>query len=218
MMKSRSEIWSALLEETGRACSVSTSRDLQTVATRVAAEGESFFTMTLPAFHRDLITALALGEIPSDAFPGFARRRVSIPVKGAKGVPEFLGGFLDLLFCSERGVLTDGEVIRHFYTQPVLRPFDVSDIEHINMASLALKSLRQLTLTFSKEKDLCDDQKIDEAVQQYISTDKELDAPLWIREVIAFSKAGSSRTLGEHYVLVLDDLFQRLTVRSSVES
>jgi len=216
-MKSRSEIWFALLEETGRACSVSTTHDRKTVESRLAAEGDSFLTVSLPVFHKDFITSLALAEIPTDAFPGFSRRKAAVPKGGARGIPEFLGGFLDLLFTSERGRLVDGEVVKYYYPNPVLREFDLTDVHQVDRASMALKSIRQLTLMFSKEKDLCSDTNVADAIQQYVQTDKDVTLPLWIREVISSSELVSSRLLGECYVSVLEKHLRRLIERSLTE-
>lgn len=214
-MKSRSEIWFALLEETGRACSVSTLRDRKTVEKRVAAEGDSFFTVTLPTWHKDFLTSVCMGEIPSDAFVGFARRRSNSPVKGARGIPEFLGGFMDQLFTNEKGSLVDGEVVTHYYTNPVLRTFDITDVEHVNRMELALKALRQLTLLFSKEKALCSDQKVDESIAEFIKTDGDVKLPLWITGETAYSKVDFSVMLKECYVLLSERHFLLLIARST---
>jgi hypothetical protein len=212
-MKSRSEIWFALLEETGRACSVSTLRDRKTVEQRVAAEGDNFFTITLPAYHKDLITSLSMGEIPSDAFVGFSRRRAKSLISGSRGVPEFLGGFLDQLFTSEVGRLEEGEVVTYCYTNPVLRKYDLTDVEFVNRMELSLKALRQLTLLFSKEKALCDDQKVVEAIAEYVKTDEDVKLPLWMSEETAYSLVDFSRMLKECYVFVSEEHYRLLTER-----
>jgi hypothetical protein len=177
-MKSRSEIWLSLLDEIGRDCSVSTTQDAKTVLRRVRAEGDSFYTITLPAFHQDLLTSLELGRIPNDAFPGFSRRRVT-DSHGIKhrGVPVFLGGFLDLLFTSESTVrVGEWESEKIILEAPVLLPGSHFAFEE--RASKAVKGLRQLLLLFSKEKNLCDPSKTDLAVQGYTDTDKRVTDPL----------------------------------------
>jgi len=192
-MKSRSEIWLSLLSEIGRDCSVSTTQDAKTVLRRVRAEGDSFYTITLPAFHQDLIMSLELGRIPNDAFPGFSRRKVT-DSHGIKhrGVPVFLGGFLDLLFTSEStirvGEWHSEEIILE---EPVLMPgrhfaFD-------ERASKAVRGLRQLLLLFSKEKNLCDPVKTDQAIESYTDTDKHVTDPLLIAVAPSSSRKAPPR-------------------------
>jgi len=168
-VKSRSDIWLAMLVDTGMACSVSTSHDRETVMRRVKAEGDSFYTITLPTFEKDLLRSVEEGRIPSDLFRSFSRRKVRKKNETVRGVPEFFGGFLDLLFTSETGVDVDGG---RLLPEPILRRDD------INVSALALKSIRQLCLLFSKEKALCSAEKIDQAIQSYVDVDKALDNPL----------------------------------------
>lgn len=197
-MKSRSEIWYAMLEEIGMACSVSTSRDRETVARRVEAEGESFFTITLPAFEKDLIRSITDGEIPTDAFAGFSRRKIGNRQEVVRGVPELFGGFLDLLFTSREVWLDDrGSLQEEILPRPVLRPVDTSDQFMMDQWALACKGLRQLLLLFSKEKNLCDQSKIDLAIQDYIKTDNEVTLPLWIAGRVLSLRAACSVIVGE---------------------
>lgn len=214
-MKSRSEIWFAMLTEVGIACSVSTTFDKRYVERRLAAEGDSFFTTTLPAFEKDLLRSFEENRIPADAFRGFKRRKTVLNGERVRGVPEFLGGFLDLLFTSEVGRLEDGEVVTYCYTNPVLRKYDLTDVEFVNRMSLALKALRQLTLVFSKEKALCDDQKIVDEIANYVKTDEDVKLPLWMSEETAYSLVDFSRMLKECYVFVSEEHYHRLTERYS---
>lgn len=85
-------------QEMGDWCHTSTTRDLQTIASRVEHEGSSFITITLPSFASDLQRALALGYVADDLFKSFAR---------TGGLPRFLGGFLRLVFDSGTGRLLD---------------------------------------------------------------------------------------------------------------
>jgi hypothetical protein len=97
-MKSLIELWRVVAEEYGDMCSVSTTRDLQTVMSRVEHEGESFLTITLPRFCEGLQKGLAESRVDLYSFVGFQRRA---------GLPAFLGGFLDLVFDRASGHLLD---------------------------------------------------------------------------------------------------------------
>lgn len=88
-MKSVAVLWLACLEEAGEQCHVRTLRDKAYAESRFRTEGLSFFTITLPAFEKDLLTAIQQGQVTSDLFCGFRRRG---------GLPAFLSGFLRLLF------------------------------------------------------------------------------------------------------------------------
>nr|WKV34098.1 MAG: RNA-dependent RNA polymerase [Riboviria sp.] len=97
-MKSLSRLAYALLLDCGKQCDITTTRDWKTVARRVELEGESFLTITLPAFAKDFDRSLSLGAVADDAFAGFSRTR---------GLPRFLGGFLRQVFSSGSGMLLD---------------------------------------------------------------------------------------------------------------
>lgn len=98
-MKSPLFLWREVAQELGDWCRVSTVRDFKTVADRTKAEGDSFLTITLPNFGRDLDEALDLGQVQSEHFAGFRRRA---------GLPLFLGGFLDLVFERSTGTMLTG--------------------------------------------------------------------------------------------------------------
>lgn len=98
-MKSLNMFAKTLLIELGSWCSVSTERDLNTIASRVEHEGLSFLTITLPDFGRGLEKALDQGRIERNYFH---------PTWGFNnGVPKFLSGFLALVFDSHSGILLD---------------------------------------------------------------------------------------------------------------
>jgi hypothetical protein len=88
-MKSLMSLWRVLAAEAASRCHTSTVRDVKTVADRVACEGDSFITITLPTFGKSLERALELGGFDDAAFPNFGRRG---------GYPEFLQGFLRQIF------------------------------------------------------------------------------------------------------------------------
>lgn len=96
-MKSLMLLWQMTAQEMGGWCQTSTDRDFKTVTDRVAHEGLSFLTITLPQFCKDLQKGLEQGYVDSNLFAGFRRRA---------GLPTFLSGFLSRVF-SDDGVLLD---------------------------------------------------------------------------------------------------------------
>lgn len=188
-MKSRSEIWLRALDELGAQCSVSTQRDAETLASRVAQEGESFFTLTLPAFGKDLEQALSYSRIPRHCFTGFKRAKLEVDVlsdyqmvlyskKFGGGNPRFLGGFLDLVFCDNLQMHEDELRFAEAHPSIMLVPRLRRDGDLGRMAD-AITAIRQLCLMFSKEKERCSDSRVEAAYRSYIETEKEIDAPLW---------------------------------------
>lgn len=195
-MKSRSDLWLQVLADAGTRCSVSTACDANTVASRVKAEGEQFFTVTLPQFSKDLETALEDGVIHTRLFRGFGRdkSRVSVTLPDGQkqpntvvgGIPKFLGGFLDLIFDSNWEVTYDeweaaahavatSRLPHHNFFPPIMRiPKDLE--EELIMAD-AIMCVRQLCSLFSKEKSLCSEEKTQAAIEAYVNVDKELELP-----------------------------------------
>jgi hypothetical protein len=140
-VKSLTELWFNVSLELGTLCHVSTIRDYKTVTARFEHEGLSFLTITLPDFCKSLEKGLADGYIGHDAFPGFARWR---------GLPRFLGGFLDLVFDRDTGCLLD---------QP---------------SSDSIYAIRQLTLMFGKIEVPCSDTRNLRALEKYVECEKEV--------------------------------------------
>jgi hypothetical protein len=97
-VKSLNAFSQMLLLDLGERCHVSTGRDFKTVTARVEHEGESFYTITLPKFGKDLQKGLDLGFIDRSMFHGFVKHGE---------LPRFLGGFLDLVFDRKTGRLLD---------------------------------------------------------------------------------------------------------------
>lgn len=105
-MKSLTELWYRVSHELGTQCAVSTTRDYQTVTSRVKHEGLSFLTITLPAFCSDLQKALDSGQVAPCHFAGFKRRG---------GLPLFLGGFLEHVFDRGTGRLLDEPCVESIF-------------------------------------------------------------------------------------------------------
>jgi hypothetical protein len=144
-MKSMAQLTCCLLKEVGAQTGISTARDEETILARTAKEGESFLTISLPAFSKDLLIALDTGAVRQTLFTGFARRTKS-------ELPKFLGGFFELLFSNEGELLHDTSR-------------DVSSI---------VRSMRQVLLLHSKVELPCTPQRVKAALEGYVATDKEI--------------------------------------------
>jgi len=140
-VKSLTELWYIASLELGAMCHVSTIRDYKTVTERFEHEGMSFLTISLPVFGKSLEKGLADGHIGHDAFPGFSRWR---------GLPRFLGGFLDLVFDRNTGVLLDEPSVDSIY------------------------ALRQLTLMFGKIELPCSDARNTRAIAKFVECEQEV--------------------------------------------
>lgn len=88
-MKSHVKLFTTVLREAGQNCGVSTLQDEKYILRRLSQEGDSFLTITLPAYEKSLLTALDVGRITSDHFDGFHRRG---------GLPSLFSGFLRIIF------------------------------------------------------------------------------------------------------------------------
>lgn len=94
-MKSLMTLWQSVADDLAAQCCTSAARDFETVSRRVKDEGESFFTITLPSFGKDLEKALDRGFFGDDLCTGFRRMR--------GGLPAFLQGFLLQIFDPKSG-------------------------------------------------------------------------------------------------------------------
>jgi hypothetical protein len=117
--------------------------DLKTIQVRSKHEGLSFPTITLPQFGKDFQKALDQGVVAHDMFGGFSRHR---------GLPRFLGGFLERVFARDTGVLLNDP-----------------DIDSI-------LAVRQLTLMFSKILLPCSDAREADAMSGYVQCEREVKA------------------------------------------
>jgi len=140
-VKSLKELWYGVSIELGTLCHVSTIRDFKTVSDRSEHEGMSFLTISLPDFGKSFEKSLADGKVGHDAFPGFSRWR---------GLPRFLGGFLDRVFDRDTGCLLD---------------FPCED---------SIYAVRQLTLMFGKISLPCSKAREESALRKYVECEKEV--------------------------------------------
>lgn len=94
----------SILEDSGIQCSTDVSRDVQRVQYEAEHRGESFLTLTLPAFGDAFDECLSRGQIDLMVFPAILRKRYR---KGGKpkGIPAFLRGVLSQVFSLETGII-----------------------------------------------------------------------------------------------------------------
>lgn len=134
-------LWNDVATMCATWCCTTATRDSKTVSDRVEHEGFSFLTITLPSFCKDFEKSLSQGGIDDTSFAGFSRRG---------GTPEFLRGFLHLVFGSSSGLLLDNPNIE------------------------AIRSIRQLTLMFGKVKLMCSDERIASSFAGFVECESEL--------------------------------------------
>lgn len=102
-MKSPMSLMQRILADAGIKCGTSTTRDWETVAARVEAEGLSFLTITLPDFCKDFEQALESGAVGTHHFTGFRKWRA---------IPAFLRGLLSQVFDPCTGtILQDPNIV-----------------------------------------------------------------------------------------------------------
>jgi hypothetical protein len=140
-LKSLILLWKRIAEDYAIRCRTSTTMDIKTIQGRSKHEGLSFLTITLPAFGKDFQKSLDQGLVDRNMFQGFSWHA---------GLPQFLGGFLDLVFDRTSGVL-----------------LDAPDID-------AILAIRQLTLIFGKIDLPCSDARVKDSISNYIECDKEV--------------------------------------------
>jgi hypothetical protein len=141
-MKSLMSLAQETLIDLGVWCSVSTTRDCKTIESRVEAEGISFLTITLPSYSSSLEKGLESGKVDAQLFPAFKSDR--------GGFPQFLGGFLGLVFDRNGGLLLD------------------------NPSTDAIFAIRQITLMFAKIYLPCTPKRERAAFTKYIECEKQV--------------------------------------------
>lgn len=151
-MKSLMLLLVNVVHEMGALCRVSTSLDLKTIEARVKHEGKSFLTITLPDFAKDFERSLELGKVDHNLFRSFAFQR---------GLPRFLGGFLDLVFDRGTGVLLHEPSIN------------------------AIFAIRQTCLLFSKILLPCRDDRKRAAFEKYMQCELDIikNSPMFVLDL-----------------------------------
>jgi hypothetical protein len=206
-------IWVAALEDLGARCSVDTTLDAEYVKRRIAEEGESFLTTTLPQFGKDFERSLEDLVVSPTMFFGFTRRSRVTNAGGARmrlkgGLPQFLQGFTSIVFddsidatarelndlqatvdlvqqsqfSSEDWAGTQATLNLHDLLPPIAKPRTwIDDGQEAKMAD-AIAAVRQLSLMFGKEKSICSQTFVDQAVEEFKRTDEELIDPFSTEE------------------------------------
>lgn len=98
-MKSLMWLTESILLDCGMKCGADTARDINTVKRRTEAEGDSFLTITLPAFCSAFDRALAEGRLDPASACHFKWHR--------RGLPVFLRGFLVKIFSLDGNLLPE---------------------------------------------------------------------------------------------------------------
>jgi len=178
-------------------------RDLETVARRVKTEGESFFTLTLPAFGKEFLRALDRGCLLSTDFVGWSHGSYRGSAHGEfKDGPNFLKWALQVVFAA-RHVCSAEPYIMHpctvegagqlrsapqgWYERDTasgrtefVQSTD-SSYSEVNRrtydedwAAESVHAILQLSGLYSKEKRLASDAKNRAALDAYVATDLEL--------------------------------------------
>ncbi len=142
-MKSLMSLLQCVLADASAWCCTSATYDWKTIERRVEHEGMSFLTITLPQFCSEFERALDRGEIVPSSFPSFRK---------SKGLPQFLGGFLELVFDADSG-----------------RLLDVPSKD-------AIFFIRQITLLFKKILFPCSSEREKGAFDGYVKCEKEVAA------------------------------------------
>jgi len=97
-MKSHMGLLRSLLDELGRKCCTSTTRDFEYITRRVENEKLSFMTIALPNFCKDFERSLSRGFVDSTVFDGYVKTGC---------LPRFLSGFTSQIFDRTSGTLLD---------------------------------------------------------------------------------------------------------------
>jgi len=139
-MKSLTALWERLAIELASWCCTSATKDIETVLRRSEHEGLSFLTITLPSFAKGFEKALDEG--------GYRHSMDSFSFH--RGLPRFLGGFLDCVFDRSTGLLKDNPSVDAIY------------------------AIRQLSLVYSKMFLPCNPAREKQALADYILCDSSV--------------------------------------------
>jgi len=160
-LKSLILLWKLVAFDYAARCCTSATKDHKMVLVRSKHEGLSFLTITLPNFGKDFQKSLDQGYVDRNRFQGFS---------WTAGLPRFLGGFLDLVFDRDSGVILDSP-----------------DID-------AILAIRQLTLMFSKILLPCSDARVRGAMSDYVQCEQDIrvsDASLSSDDLSDFKRISS---------------------------
>jgi len=140
--------WTVVADELATRCGTdSTALDAKIVQRREETEGQSLWTLTLPAFCKDFERSLDQGALTPNLFQGW--RKFS-STTDHKVMPQFLGGFMSQIFSRDSGLLLDEPEID------------------------AIFAVRQLTLMYSKILLPCTSAREKEAISSYVQVEQEM--------------------------------------------
>jgi len=159
-MKSLMLFLDQLITECGERCGIeSTTRDSKTIASRFEHEGFAFYAITLPRFGKEFEKALDQGFVDRHLFTGYRR-------KGE--LPQFLGGFLDLVFNRDTGVLLD------YLLWPSTEIIKNNLGEEFNRSLEAIRSIKQITRLFGKIELPVSESRISKEWAAFIKCEKDV--------------------------------------------
>lgn len=170
-MKRLMSLTQSILADASMWCRTSSTRDFKTITERVGNEGLSFLTITLPKFCQDFERSLDQGFVSPSFFAGFSKNGE---------LPRFLGGFLDLVFARNSGVLLDAP------------------------SSEAVFYIRQTCLVCKKILLPCTKQREESAFDSYIKCEEEV--ALWESRVSRVELDRFTRVFGLLYARVLSEI------------
>lgn len=155
-------------------------RDIKTLKSRVAHEGISFLTITLPSFCKDFERSLAQGAIDSTCFLGF---------KKYGAIPAFLRGMLSHVFDQSTGGVLDE-----------IEGLDAVDIQ-------CIRAIRQICLSFKKIEIDCEPERVRQSVERFVETERDLST-ISVPETLVNDFVNVSRILYDNALsnVTLDDL------------
>jgi len=182
-MNSLTSLHIKILEESGVLCGVDTKRDVETLRARVDHEGLSFLTITLPSFSKDLQRALDQGQVDLSLFPNFSKKRKSV-------IPEFLQGFMDLVFDPSTGT------IRHDW---------LADESKSSVTIDAIRCLFQVTGFAAKVLLPCTEKRTKAAFDRYVTNEAH------VREYDKLRDPSLMKEFGIAASWLFDDVFLRVS-------
>jgi hypothetical protein len=159
-MKRLMSLLQQVLIEMGTWCRTSTTRDFETISSRVEHEGLSFLTITLPNFGKDFEKSLDQGYVDPSLFAGFQRRGE---------LPVFLGGFLDHVFDRDTGLLLDSSGL-------VCPGLGISTMPIDEQTIRAIRSIRQIAGLYGKLGDDTTPRRKRRAILDYLVCESEVQA------------------------------------------
>jgi hypothetical protein len=175
-MKSPVSLLQAILQDMEDRCHVSTTQDLKTILSRVEGEGLSFLTITLSNYGSDLQKAIDRGYVARDLFTGFQFRG---------GLPLLLGGFLELIFDRDTGLI------------------------HPDPEVDAIFCLRQLTLMWAKIRMDVSEKRKKSAILKYLECESDVrsESNLFHNDSSGSSEAFASETRKERFGRISRSIF-----------